>query len=222
MRVFTIITGSNWPSSGSNRTRSWLLEHTSGVALIQVRAFTNEERLRQFVIPEPAPSPLMKLIREAVLQPLDRGTQFFTTPLTGVSTARQNVMSYRNDAAVEMLKRRFTFDRLAQLEARISPGAERGDMSVEEARRKAFSEAQGFLRIFTFTCSNPGLEEVETLNWFLSRRDFQNIKNAWKTPLNTYRFNMLKGFFGIQTQDQVVSPAAVPLEEKSTPLDVVP
>lgn len=191
--------------------RDWLLRHTSGVALVQIRAFTNEDTLR-LLAPEGPPTQGIDRLLGLVTGTLDRGTQFLTSPLAGVANARQMVMSYRNDAAVETLKRRFTFDRLAQLTG-IAPDEVRSRDSVEAYQLDAaYPEAQGFFRIFTFTCGgalphgdttdpdsatsgrNQGLAEVETMNWFVSRQDFQRILDLWRNDANQRRFGYLLEF----------------------------
>lgn len=207
------------------RHRLWLERNTSGVALIQIRAFTNEESLRR-LDREPGPQDaLWKFLTEWVWNPVARGAGFVTTPLSGVARARQLVMSYRNDNAVAGLKRRFTMDMLER-EAKVSPAlsytTEDTTSYTEEqaeALRGAYERASKFFRIFTFTCGDesadrpaeeadrdarenaPGrggvrLAEVETMNWMVSEREFDQILSKWRTQDNQDRFKGLLGFFG--------------------------
>lgn len=68
--------------------KDWIVRNTSGVLLVQVRAF-----------PEAQPS--------AKENSLANGINFLTTPLQAVLQARNSVMSYRNDELLELLSKWF-------------------------------------------------------------------------------------------------------------------
>jgi hypothetical protein len=195
------------------RHRPWLEEHTSGVVLIQIRAFTNEQRLKRLELERPVHTPL-HVLDDWVFGPIGRGAGFLTTPLSGVSRARQYVMSYRNDNAVDGLKRRFTLDKLVDytgIPTRFCyeddwkscyadpKGRESLDHLIEH-----YDRAQNFLRIITFTCADESpaggagaerLTEVETMNWLVSDKEFEEITGKWGTTANRNRFQYLLEIF---------------------------
>ena len=84
--------------------RHWLVENTSGVLMIQLRAFADEEARAEF-LPSPAkqnPPP------EGRYEPqggslVAAGAEWATTPMTGFFNSWRGVMSYRNDEQVELL-----------------------------------------------------------------------------------------------------------------------
>ncbi|WP_435006726.1 hypothetical protein P12x_004221 [Tundrisphaera lichenicola] len=184
--------------------RRWLELNTSGVILIQLRAFSNETLLKRLV-----PSPLLdgtNWLTAKVTDPLMRGTEFLTTPLSGIGNARMNVNYYRNDAAVENLKRSFTFDMLQRLSGAQSketaPNPDPGAPPTQEEleRQDTYSKANSFFRVITFTCSNEdsgrgALPIHETLSWYLGDLEFKTILQNWKTFDNYRRFQYLRTIF---------------------------
>ncbi len=78
----------------------WLETNTSGIALIQVRAFSNEIRLRN-----PSQTP-----NDGAVDPpnmWERGTQFLTSPPAAVDASRMAINYFRNDGQIENLSRWF-------------------------------------------------------------------------------------------------------------------
>jgi Patatin-like phospholipase len=220
------------------QNRRWLETNTSGVILIQVRAFSNESQLKHL-------EPKVGLdgsgwLNANLLDPLARGTQFLTTPLVGIGTARMNVNYYRNDAAVESLKRSFTFDMLERLSgipmkderARPGPVDQVGRYSNQERDEleKSFPAASSFFRVITFTCSNEkpqvgALPIQETLNWYLSEAEFANIVGNWHTIDNYRRFQYLKTIFrrsfesDLEVKDGETPPARWRLQRPMVGMD---
>jgi hypothetical protein len=86
--------GVNLAASWIIEHRRWIREHTSGVVLIQIRAFAQEARRRQF---DPA----------GAAHPVTTGAQWLTTPVAGLLSSRQSVMAYRNDEQIERLQVEF-------------------------------------------------------------------------------------------------------------------
>lgn len=187
--------------------REWLAHHTSGVALIQVRAFTNEDVLRNFPAPEAT-----ELVSDLVLGVLGgwtgRSGQFLTSPIAGVAKAREMVMAYRNDNAVEGLKRRFTFDRLEHLTGLHDVDPDWLTSDERRALAGRYEEARDFFRVFTFTCGRvtpskevqparlqpevgqvgSPLPEGETMNWFVPDSEFNLIlRPIWDGNKDMYK-----------------------------------
>ncbi|CAN5892112.1 hypothetical protein BH23PLA1_BH23PLA1_08660 [soil metagenome] len=84
--------GINTAASWAFEHRLWLRENTSGVVLIQIRAFDSPRDIE-----EP----------DGDGRALRHGLQFLTSPLEGVLQARNAVMSFRNDEQVEVLSEWF-------------------------------------------------------------------------------------------------------------------
>src|SRR5271157_3312112 len=150
--------GVDFAVSWLEQHREWLVRNTSGVALIQIRAFTNEEKLRQLPEEDIGDGPIGRTIHE-LGNWFVRGAGVLTSPLSGVANARQMVMSYRNDSAVEGLKRRFTFDRLEWLTQIHDADPEQLDDGAKRRLEEMYKPAQDFFRVFTFTCgkvTQPG------------------------------------------------------------------
>jgi hypothetical protein len=78
------------------RFREWIRANTSGVLLIQVRDGRSQDHRRYLGDPE---EDNLKGWRKR----LETGTQWLTSPPTGAVTARESVMSFRNDEQVEVL-----------------------------------------------------------------------------------------------------------------------
>jgi hypothetical protein len=131
--------------------RSWLAENTSGVLLVQIRAFRNEKQLK--VLDEPILARGLVNAASSVTNVLDRGFRWLTSPVNGLAEARQAVMHYRNDGQVDVLSRYF-HDRLTR--------------------------DPEFFRTVIFTCSTEmetsDEQQVETLNWRLTRAEMDQIK----------------------------------------------
>src|SRR5262249_29264293 len=143
-------------------------------------------------------------------RPIDWGIDLLSAPLTGATRARERVNPYRNDAAVENLKRRFTTDKFREYlaEDHIDPyklDDVRNNPRAASVVRDHYARAQEFLRVFTFTCAEEfealvragvpgnhgGLDELQTMNWLVSDSEYKAIVEKWFTFNNQNRFHML-------------------------------
>jgi len=109
--------GVNLASLWVFQNRDWLFDYTSGVVLIQVRDSQSERSRRELEDPDPDPSdsliarlcrlhPFLSWVVDCVYNveaKARRGAQWLTSPIEGLSTARQANMSFRNDEQVEVL-----------------------------------------------------------------------------------------------------------------------
>lgn len=75
--------------------RDWLLEHTRGVVLIQIRAFDSPRDIH------PPDFPAERTGRHS--RSWGNGLKFLTSPIRGVAQARRAVMSFRNDEQLEVI-----------------------------------------------------------------------------------------------------------------------
>jgi hypothetical protein len=136
--------------------RAWLAENTSGVLLIQVRAFRNEKQLK--VLDQPILAEGLVNTASTVMNVLERGFRWITSPVNGLAEARQAVMHYRNDGQIDVLGRYF-HDRL-------------------------WNDPE-FFRTVIFTCDTEietsDEQQVETLNWRLTTAEMAQIKQNMVT-----------------------------------------
>jgi hypothetical protein len=136
--------------------RSWLAENTSGVLLVQIRAFRNEKQLK--VLDEPILAQGLINAASTVTNVMERAFRWLTSPVNGLAEARQAVMHYRNDGQIDVLGRYF-HDRL-----RRDPE---------------------FFRTVIFTCDTEletsDEQQVETLNWRLTTTEMDQIKKNMST-----------------------------------------
>ena len=140
--------------------RDWLEENTSGVALIQIRAYSSESiRKRVWVGPRDAPPSLIDWLFNRLVV----GLQALTTPLAGVGSARQWSMSYRNDQTIQRLYEYMNF---------VSKTARARNPS-------AASNASPKLGWFeTFVFENP---IPFGMNWFISKAEIERMRQALNT-----------------------------------------
>jgi hypothetical protein len=71
--------------------RDWLMENTSGIILVQIRAYPRDQVDREQI--------MLRFIRS--------GTQWITSPIEGLSTAKRSAMIARNHEKLEMLRMSF-------------------------------------------------------------------------------------------------------------------
>jgi hypothetical protein len=110
--------GVNLASLWLFQNHEWLMDHTSGVVLIQVRDFQAERARRELGSdPDPAgPEGLVKRffrtshLTSWLLDRLNivdrnagRGSQWLTSPIEGATSARYSINSFRNDEQIEAL-----------------------------------------------------------------------------------------------------------------------
>ena len=151
--------------------RDWILKNTSGVLLVQIRAFRNEKQLK--VLDQPILSEGMVNAASNVVSILARGVRWLTSPVTGLAEARQAVMHFRNDGQVDVLNHYF---------------------------RDQVKDDPNFFKTVIFTCdteiASTDEQQVETLNWHLSEKEIQLIKkNMDDRKQNQIRLERLAGWW---------------------------
>jgi len=80
-----------------DRTRKWLEEYTSGVILLQIRAY-----------------PLSSSERGGALSWIMNGAQWLSAPFEGYTTVYKRAMLSRNDTKIEALEKQFNTGRLGE------------------------------------------------------------------------------------------------------------
>jgi predicted acylesterase/phospholipase RssA len=103
-----VVDAGYYDNFGVNLASMWLAEHreaivaeTSGVVLIQIRAFASQREILHDQKP-PDISPLFAT-SDNEDRSLSNGFRFLSSPLQAVLQARRSVMSYRNDEQLEVL-----------------------------------------------------------------------------------------------------------------------
>ena len=157
--------GVNLASLWLFQNHEWLMEHTSGVVLIQIRDFQAERSRRELNSdPElnPAEGVFKRLLRSSRLSSwlvdrLDiaegntgRGSQWLTSPLEGASAARYSITSFRNDEQVEALSNLIHF---------LKP--------TRPVR-------PGFYTTVVFECPKEA-----SLSWSVTRQEIRDIRNGF-------------------------------------------
>ena len=161
--------------------RHWILNNTSGVLLVQIRAFRNEKQLK--VLDQPILSEGMVNAASNVVSILARGVRWLTSPVTGLAEARQAVMHFRNDGQVDVLSHYFRDQR---------------------------KDDPNFFKTVIFTCdteiASSDEQQVETLNWHLSETEINLIKkNMDDRKQNQIRLDRMAAWW----QQQMSSAAGV-------------
>jgi Patatin-like phospholipase len=151
-----------------NKNREWLRDHTSGVLLVQIRAFSNEDEVRSLKAGRPA--------SEDLVAALDRGLQFLTSPLSGMSEARHAVTTFRNDEMIELVDRYFNESG--------GPGPGRG------ARAEG-----GFFSTVIFSCDRDKSDRRrdrqeeehrrETLSWYVTQEEAAYVRDGMNRKHNS-------------------------------------
>ena len=146
--------------------RVWITKNTSGVLVIQARAFRNEKRLKilseeiQDSSSDDAPENhrWISLARAAHFFPwlvslIADGVQSFVLPFEGVAEARDSSMYFRNDEQLRGLQRMFT----------------------------ELAHDEDFFRSVIFTCDTiqvgQDAQNSETLNWYIDPQEFELIRH---------------------------------------------
>ena len=95
--------GINLAASWAYQNREWIRANTSGLAIVQIRAYESEDvRKRLWVSPRDRPIGKAPRFHELAI-----GLQALTTPLHGVMGAMKWSMSYRNDEQIQLLDETF-------------------------------------------------------------------------------------------------------------------
>ena len=127
--------------------RAWLIKNTSGVAVIQIRAFPKEEG------------------KKASL--LSRTFHFLTTPVQGTLKARTSMMSTRNDQLLRNVQK------IYNEQAAPKATAQRRALSLPGTDPTAIVDSgRGFLRSYIFT----NYDEKVSLNWYLPESEFRSLQ----------------------------------------------
>ena len=107
--------GVNLAALWMSELRTWLCQNTSGVVVIQIRDHISQEARTEIDFDRVTEeSVLDRLTWRAGQELLTAGSQAFTTPLRGISAARQWTMSFRNDEQMELLDELFDDDKNAK------------------------------------------------------------------------------------------------------------
>jgi hypothetical protein len=146
--------GVNLASDWLDQHADWLARNTSGVVLIQIRPFTNEEGLRDLTRNVVEVQTRDKETALGFLTTLPgRALQFFTSPLDGLSASRPAIAYYRNDEQVALLAQRF----------------------------RHLTGDRDFFQTVVFTCgvetsSDTGdVDAIETLSWAIGPSEVRRI-----------------------------------------------
>jgi predicted acylesterase/phospholipase RssA len=145
--------------------RRWLYEYTSGVVLIQIRDSQSERGRREIEDPEPEPERgiISTVLRRMpfssrtldvfgkLSESVRRGSQWITSPLEGLSTARQANMSFRNDEQAEILNNVINLDPESPV------------------------TNQGFYTTVVFECPKEA-----SLSWALTPQEKRDIQNGFE------------------------------------------
>ncbi len=141
----------------------WIVANTSGVLVVQIRAFRNEKFLKLYdptqsqgadasVGSTPSPIHAVLALAPTLASTVQSGLRDWFIPLQGVAEARNKSMYFRNDEQLRVLHELF----------------------------KKESPDPRFFKTVIFTCdsSHPGESNrsSETLNWYMSKREFESIK----------------------------------------------
>ena len=139
--------------------REWIKENTSGLALIQIRAYRSESIRKQlWVEPRDAPPSLIQRLFDC----LANGLHALTTPIQGAASARQWSMSYRNDQQIQRL--------IAYFNSAHGKG-ENGRGVPRPTRTRA-----GWFETFVFENPIPF-----AMNWFISPHEIDRMRQAMTT-----------------------------------------
>jgi hypothetical protein len=168
-------------SAWLQKNTDWLVEHTSGVVMIQIRdAISQKERL------EVADAP------SGAFAAIARGFQFLTSPLDAAGKARYSVSAFQNDQAVENLSNLFT-DRIIRKIA-LPPNDPDAAKLAEESARSFFTTVvfensaeivYGHRDPNSWPGENPkGIKPANevALDWYLSQAEREGLDTAIPTP----------------------------------------
>jgi hypothetical protein len=161
----------------------WLAEHTSGVVLVQVRAFSNEQRLAQAQREMVGDRSGKKSLYDRFEGYIGSGLQFLSSPLAAVDTARQSINYFRNDNQVAVLGELFT----------VRTGDSKFFRTVvfscdQERSQSPITIAPGMVA----GPARPATTSPETLSWTLSTGEQQHqIPDRIDDEVNRQRLDEL-------------------------------
>ncbi len=186
-----------------NLRRSWLVEHTSGVVLIQIRdSVSRNDRLG---FPEPESDGLMKKSL--------RGFQFLFTPIDAVLAARTTSAMFRNDQAVAAIGENFTrltkdpaffttvdFENSAEVTVDLAPTD--GDQTWAELQKKIESTDE------------PSTSTTVAMSWYVTRAEIQAMESAIPELKAPTDFAGLREWIVNQKQKAADAPRGSALRKK--------
>ncbi len=172
--------GINAAASWAFEHRLWLRKHTSGVVLIQIRAFDSPREIE-------GPDDSGFALRN--------GLQFLSSPLEGVLQARNSVMSFRNDEQIEVLSEWFRtntgrpeFFQTVVFECPAS--ASLSWHITDEERNDILSCLDPICQI------NGNGEMGDCTKSIKNRRRLECLKQWWEVPVKPTRQDSLVSFAG--------------------------
>ena len=159
--------GVNLAAEWISSHRFWISSHTSGVVLVQARAFRNEQRLKMLdeeILAPPTDKARLAgddfvLERAARFLPwlislLADGLKSVVLPVEGIAKARDSSMYFRNDEQLDGLQTTFT------------------ELTGDDQ----------FFRSVVFTCDTyqhgQKSQNVETLNWYIDPHEFEEVRRG--------------------------------------------
>jgi hypothetical protein len=162
--------GVNLAAQWLTKHRRWLLANTQGVVVIQIRDWISQQARTQVDFdrrtePSSSNSLLERITWNAGSELLLPGFYPATTPIQGLSSARQWSMSFRNDEQVEM------FDLLLRTEE-----CDTKEAGAEKAGTKQ-TQDRTFFRTVVFECP-----VAASLSWTLSKREKEWIQSGLGVP----------------------------------------
>ncbi len=152
------------------QNRDWICQHTSGIALIQIRASRSEAQRKRIWIGSATEADGATGFVRQILRRVARGIIGLTTPPTAAIAALSRGMAYRNDLLVAELDRTFN---------QIPDSIANSEGPNESARSHSFFE--------TFVFENP--ITIGT-NWYITRDEICKMSNSMA---GSRRFGPLQG-----------------------------
>ena len=180
--------GVNLAANWILQNAEWLAEHTSGVVLVQVRAFSNEQRLAQAQREMVGDRSGKKSLYERFEAYIGSGLQFLSSPLAAVDTARQSINYFRNDNQVAVLGELFT----------VRTGDHEFFRTVVFSCDQERSQSPATIAAGTVAGpARPATTSPETLSWTLSTGEQQHqIPDRIDDEINQQRLDGLTRWWG--------------------------
>jgi hypothetical protein len=167
--------GVNLAALWVSQNQDWLVDNTSGVVLIQVRDWQGERVRRELNSDAEDTAPPGLLARlfganrfsgqladglGALSRYTGKGSEWITSPIEGVSSARYSINSFRNDEQVEALSNLFHWTQTHH------------------------PVQKGFYTTVVFECPKEA-----SLSWAVSERESQDIRRGFRPDLNDPAFS---------------------------------
>ena len=188
------------------RNAEWIGEHTSGVVLIQVRAFPDPNDLSDPVQPvgmdvgtnaendaagaKQGPNAPRPSVLDQASGMLASGAQFLTSPINGFASARSAVNNYRNDEQVEVLNEWFkNHMKSPEFFASVVFTCDESAPPADDNR-----PSKGLAGLAMLQNEEKAADSVrtETLSWTVGKVEKDQIVEAMHSRPNTWRLHRLK------------------------------